>query len=643
MPAVLSNAIDGPAAIGVLRRVGRGRRPYRRAACPSPSRCCPPRRHPHRPGSACTSPCTSSTHPEPSVVAGQVTAPTFGSSTHTGQGHVAGVGHQEAVVDRRPGRRSRSACPPSLSRLIAGPAAIGVSVESVAVDIAHRSGRARRGGGVGHVPGIHIGLGQRVRRRARRRRSRRQRRHRAGDRARPRVIDDADRSGSRCRCWSPGSCSRSCHPRSFPVGVPAVLVQRDRRRRRRSGSSWCRSRSTSVPAGGVPGRGGGVVDHARRPHRPGSACTSPCTSSTHPAPTSSPGRTPGRPSGRPPHTGQASRCRCWSPRSCSRSSTRPSFPVGVPACLSKLIAGPAAIGVSRASRSAVTRHRSAGYPVAVAVFTTCPASTSAWVTVYVAVQVVDAAGANVVTGQDTAPTFGSSTAHRSRSRSRCWSPRSCSRSSIPAAVPGRGAACLSNVIDGPAAIGVVVVSVAVDVRAGRRRARRGRGVVDCPASTSAWVTVYVAVHVVDAPGASVVTGQVTVPTFGSSTLATGQRHVAGVGHHEAVVDRRPGRRSPSGYPRRLSTLIAGPPRSGCPWSRSSVTSAPVGGGARGGGGVRHVPGIHIGLGHVYVAVHVVDAPGASVVTGQDTAPDLRVIDTDTGPASRCRCWSPGSV
>ena len=38
-----------------------------------------------------------------------------------------------------------------------------------------------------------------------------------------------------------------------------------------------------------------------------------------------------------------------------------------------------------------------------------------------------------------------------------------------------------------------------------------------PASTSAWVSVYVAVHVVDAPGASVVTGQETVPTFGSST------------------------------------------------------------------------------------------------------------------------------
>ena len=41
-----------------------------------------------------------------------------------------------------------------------------------------------------------------------------------------------------------------------------------------------------------------------------------------------------------------------------------------------------------------------------------------------------------------------------------------------------------------------------------------------PASTSAWVIVYgaVVVHVVDAPGASVVAGQVVGPTFGSTTV-----------------------------------------------------------------------------------------------------------------------------
>ena len=43
-----------------------------------------------------------------------------------------------------------------------------------------------------------------------------------------------------------------------------------------------------------------------------------------------------------------------------------------------------------------------------------------------------------------------------------------------------------------------------------------------PASTSAWLIVYVAVHVVLAPGATVVVGQVVAPTFGS-VMATAVR------------------------------------------------------------------------------------------------------------------------
>ncbi|MFF3443368.1 hypothetical protein [Streptosporangium sp. NPDC002721] len=47
----------------------------------------------------------------------------------------------------------------------------------------------------------------------------------------------------------------------------------------------------------------------------------------------------------------------------------------------------------------VTAGPVGGVPEAVAVFTITPASTSAWVTVYVLVHVVEACGASVVTGQ----------------------------------------------------------------------------------------------------------------------------------------------------------------------------------------------------------------------------------------------------
>jgi hypothetical protein len=76
--------------------------------------------------------------------------------------------------------------------------------------------------------------------------------------------------------------------------------------------------------------------------------------------------------------------------------------------LSTAIAGADEIGVVTESVP-VTGEPVGGVPDAVAVFTTCPASTSAWVSVYVFVHVVDAPGASVVVGQDTVPTFGSLT------------------------------------------------------------------------------------------------------------------------------------------------------------------------------------------------------------------------------------------
>ncbi len=84
------------------------------------------------------------------------------------------------------------------------------------------------------------------------------------------------------------------------------------------------------------------------------------------------------------------------------------FPDGVPACLSRVISGVAVIGAVTES-VAVTADPVGGVPEAVAVLTTWPASTSACFSVYVAVHVVEAPGARVVTGQVTVPTFASVT------------------------------------------------------------------------------------------------------------------------------------------------------------------------------------------------------------------------------------------
>ena len=72
------------------------------------------------------------------------------------------------------------------------------------------------------------------------------------------------------------------------------------------------------------------------------------------------------------------------------------------------ISGICARGVLVASVE-VTSVPFGSVPVTVAVLSTTPAFTSARVSVYVAVHVVDSPGASVVTGQSTAPTNGSST------------------------------------------------------------------------------------------------------------------------------------------------------------------------------------------------------------------------------------------
>ena len=83
------------------------------------------------------------------------------------------------------------------------------------------------------------------------------------------------------------------------------------------------------------------------------------------------------------------------------------IPLGVPACLCSVIAGTLAMPVSVES-VAGTVVPDGGVALAVAVFATCPASTSVCVIGYVAVQVAVAPGASVA-GQDTEPTFASDT------------------------------------------------------------------------------------------------------------------------------------------------------------------------------------------------------------------------------------------
>src|SRR5664280_1634116 len=84
------------------------------------------------------------------------------------------------------------------------------------------------------------------------------------------------------------------------------------------------------------------------------------------------------------------------------------LPDGVPACLSSVIFGADTTGVSTES-GAVTALPVGDVPDAVAVLATWPESTSTWVSVYVAVQVANAFGASVVTGQVTVPTLRSLT------------------------------------------------------------------------------------------------------------------------------------------------------------------------------------------------------------------------------------------
>ena len=89
----------------------------------------------------------------------------------------------------------------------------------------------------------------------------------------------------------------------------------------------------------------------------------------------------------------------------------------------------------------------------------------------------------------------------------------------PAVTPDGAPACLSNVMPGEDVIVEVAVSVEVTGGPDGGTADSVAVLTTCPASTSAWVSVYVAVQVVCSPGASVVVGQNTEPTMRSVTLS----------------------------------------------------------------------------------------------------------------------------
>jgi hypothetical protein len=180
--------------------------------------------------------------------------------------------------------------------------------------------------------------------------------------------------------------------------------------------------------------------------------------------------------------------------------------------------GPAVKGVSVVSVAVGGVTPAGGVPVTVAEFATCPESTSACVTVYVAVHVVVAPGASVVTGQETVPTLTSVTPTPVRVTLPVFVTTNEYAIVDPAVFPDGTPACLSRVIVAVRVIGVEVVSVAVTAAPVGGVPDTVALLLTTPASTSAWVTVYVAVHVVDAPGANVVTGQDSAPTLASATL-----------------------------------------------------------------------------------------------------------------------------
>ncbi len=189
---------------------------------------------------------------------------------------------------------------------------------------------------------------------------------------------------------------------------------------------------------------------------------------------------------------------------------------GEPTVFFSVTTGADAMGVVTAS-AAVTAAPAGGFADTLAELTTCPASTSAWVSVYVPVQVVDAAGASWVVGHDTVPTFASVTATLVSVTLPVLVTRNVYEMFEPAVVATGVTADFFIVSAGVRVIGVMTVLAAVNGAPIGGVPEAVAVLFTVPASTSACVSVYALVQVVDVAGASVFTGQVTVPTLVSVT------------------------------------------------------------------------------------------------------------------------------
>ena len=296
------------------------------------------------------------------------------------------------------------------------------------------------------------------------------------------------------------------------------------------------------------------------------------------------------------------------------------MPVGVPACLTRLMLGLGAIGVSVASLP-VTTGPLGGVAETVAAFARWPASTSAWVSVYVAEQVTWAFGASDATGQETTPTTGSEIAIALSVTLPVFVTTNVYGSVEPSVVPDSTPACLSTVTLGFDDTGVSVESVPVTAAPVGGVAETVAVFSTCPASTSACISVYVAVHVVVAFGASVVTGQVTPPAFGSETVIAPSVTLPVFlttklyGSVEPAV-------APDSVPACLSSVMLGAAAIGVSTESVADTGSPTGGVTVAIAVLVTWPASTSAWVSAWEAVHVVCAPGASVVTVQVTVPAI---------------------
>ena len=279
----------------------------------------------------------------------------------------------------------------------------------------------------------------------------------------------------------------------------------------------------------------------------------------------------------------------------------------------------------------VTAGPEGGVPVAVAVLLIDPASTSDWVTVRVAVHVVEAPGANVVDGHDTLdnPANGSVmlTAVRvtlpvfvTANENVCTSPDDAPVGAVSGVITTDFASAIvfvwaiavddddaAEVTTGPE--GGVALAVAV--------------LVTTPEFTSVCVIVRVAVHVVDAPGISVVDGQLMLdkPANGSAMLTAVRVTLpVFVTANENVCT------SPNDGPVGAESVVIATvlvKLMALFWligvvvdELFDVTSGPLGGVPAAAAVLMIDPAFTSDCVMVRVAVHVVEPPGATVVDGQ---------------------------